>query len=210
MTARAGSLVVLAVDGRNWQLLQIDDPSTGASTALATFSSVPSVPISGVPEAVEDYRGSLWLFTSDSELVEITDLDGTPALQHRADFSNADLSDPVGLTEYPVAASYAWTSDNGGTFGDAAALSTTWDSTGVAAGTDVTLTLTVTDEGGGTASHSVTVTVATAAAVAPTFADDTGDQITGQVGTAIADVTVPEAEGNPAPTYAVVGACPTV
>ena len=124
MTVRDGSLVVLAVDGRDWQLLRIDDTSTGSSTALATFSSVPTVPISGVPEAVENYRGSLWLFTSHSELVEITGLDGTPALQHRADFSNADLSDPVGLTEYPVPASYAWTSDNGGTFGDAAALST--------------------------------------------------------------------------------------
>ena len=210
MTARAGNLVVLAVDGRDWQLLRIDDPSTGSSTVLATFSSVPSVPISGVPEAVEDYRGSLWLFTSDSELVEITDLDGTPALQHRADFSNADLTDPVGLTEYPVPASYAWTSDNGGTFGDAAALSTTWDSTGVAVGTDVTLTLTVTDEGSGTATHSVTVSVAAdTTPVAPSFADPTGDQITGQVGTAIASVTVPEATGDPTPTYAAVGALPT-
>ena len=41
---------------------------------------------------------------------------------------------------------------------------------------------------------------------APTFTDDTGDDITGTVGTAIANVTVPEAEWRaPAPTYAVVG-----
>ena len=165
MTVRAGSLVVLAVDGRNWQLLRIDDPSTGASTALATFSSVPAVPISGVPEAVEEYRDSLWLFTSDSELVEVTDLDGTPTLQQRADFDNADLSDPVGLTQYPKPASYAWTSDNGGTFGDAAALSTTWEAPDFASDTDVTLTLTVTEEDG-------TTTTAASVVISVEAADD--------------------------------------
>ena len=46
------------------------------------------------------------------------------------------------------------------------------------------------------------------AGVAPAFADDTGDAIMGTVGTAIADVTVPEATGMPAPTYAPVGALP--
>ena len=44
--------------------------------------------------------------------------------------------------------------------------------------------------------------------VAPSFSDDTGDAISGTVGTAIANVTVPEADGAPAPTYAASGALP--
>ena len=40
---------------------------------------------------------------------------------------------------------------------------------------------------------------------APTFTDETGDAITGTVGQAIASVTVPEATGGPAPTYAQIG-----
>ena len=43
---------------------------------------------------------------------------------------------------------------------------------------------------------------------APSFTDPTGDAISGTAGTAIADVTVPEADGDPAPTYAVVGTLP--
>ena len=43
----------------------------------------------------------------------------------------------------------------------------------------------------------------------PIFADDTGDAITGTIGEAIADVTVPEATGIPAPTHAVEGTLPT-
>ena len=39
----------------------------------------------------------------------------------------------------------------------------------------------------------------------PVFADDTGDAISGTVGTAIANVTVPEADGFPAPTYSASG-----
>ena len=39
----------------------------------------------------------------------------------------------------------------------------------------------------------------------PAFADDTGDAISGTVGTAIANVTVPEAAGVPTPTYAASG-----
>ena len=45
--------------------------------------------------------------------------------------------------------------------------------------------------------------------VAPSWTDDTGDAINGTVGTAISDVVVPETdEGNPDPTYAVVGDLP--
>ena len=46
------------------------------------------------------------------------------------------------------------------------------------------------------------------AAGAPSFTDDTGDAQAWTVGTQIAAVTVPEASGTPAPTYAVVGALP--
>ena len=49
-----------------------------------------------------------------------------------------------------------------------------------------------------------------AAQAAPVFADDTGDDITGTVGTAISAVTVPSADGNPTPTYALVGSTPGV
>ena len=40
---------------------------------------------------------------------------------------------------------------------------------------------------------------------APSWTDDTGDAISGTVGTAIAPVTVPEADGAPEPTYAASG-----
>ena len=45
-------------------------------------------------------------------------------------------------------------------------------------------------------------------AVAPSFADDTGDAQTWEMGTAIAAITVPEADGEPTPTYAVEGSLP--
>ena len=44
--------------------------------------------------------------------------------------------------------------------------------------------------------------------VAPAFADDTGDAQTWTVGTAITDISVPSATGNPTPTYAAVGTLP--
>ena len=44
--------------------------------------------------------------------------------------------------------------------------------------------------------------------VAPSFSDDTGDAQTWEMGTAIAAITVPEADGTPAPTYAVEGVLP--
>ena len=42
----------------------------------------------------------------------------------------------------------------------------------------------------------------------PVFDDPTGDPIMGTVGTPISTITVPEAKGHPAPTYAVVGSLP--
>ena len=47
------------------------------------------------------------------------------------------------------------------------------------------------------------------ALAAPSFADDTGDDQSWTVGTAITAVQVPTAQGNPTPTYAVVGALPS-
>ena len=43
---------------------------------------------------------------------------------------------------------------------------------------------------------------------APSFADDTGDAQTWEMGTAITAITVPEADGTPEPTYAVQGSLP--
>ena len=59
-----------------------------------------------------------------------------------------------------------------------------------------------------TGNQSVSVTIRDFVPVAPSFDDATGDDITGTVGTAIASVTVPAANGNPTPTYAVVGTLP--
>ena len=47
-----------------------------------------------------------------------------------------------------------------------------------------------------------------AALAAPAFADDTGDDQTWTVNSAIAAITVPAASGNPTPTYAVQGSLP--
>ena len=47
-----------------------------------------------------------------------------------------------------------------------------------------------------------------AALAAPSFADDTGDAQAWTQGTAITPITVPEADGNPSPSYAVVGSLP--
>ena len=70
-----------------------------------------------------------------------------------------------------------------------------------------TITITATNSEG---SDDWTVDFTTAADVeAPAFTDSTGDAITGTVGTAITAITVPEADGNPDPTYAVVGALPS-
>ena len=68
-----------------------------------------------------------------------------------------DASDP----DVPTNLTYQWTSSSGGTFADAAALSTTWTAPTVTGldDLDVTLTLTVTDDAANTATDTVTVTV---------------------------------------------------
>ena len=52
---------------------------------------------------------------------------------------------------------------------------------------------------------NATITIRDFTPVAPSFSDDTGDAISGTVGTAITPVTVPAADGDPAPTYAASG-----
>ena len=52
------------------------------------------------------------------------------------------------------------------------------------------------------------VTLNDGAGVAPSFTDNTGDAQTWTVGTAITSITVPEADGDPTPTYSVVGTLP--
>ena len=54
---------------------------------------------------------------------------------------------------------------------------------------------------------SITLTYSTGPA-APSFADDTGDAQTWERGTAITQIVVPAASGNPKPTYAAQGALP--
>ena len=54
-----------------------------------------------------------------------------------------------------------------------------------------------------------TIAYAFAALVAPVFSPDAGTAIRSNVGDAIANVVVPAATGNPAPTYAAVGTLPT-
>ena len=55
------------------------------------------------------------------------------------------------------------------------------------------------------AAQAATLTIRDFVPVAPSFLDDAGDAISGTVGTAITPVTVPEADGDPAPTYAASG-----
>ena len=64
------------------------------------------------------------------------------------------------------------------------------------------------DEGPSGWSSSFTFTTLAAALTAPSFTDDTGDAQTWTVGFVIPRITVPEAEGNPVPTYAVEGVIP--
>ena len=84
---------------------------------------------------------------------------------------------------------------------------TAWTAPSPAAQMAYTLRLTVTDNDGAEAHAEVMITVR-AALTTPSFADDTGDAISGTVGTAIAAVGVPAASGNPAPSYAAVGNLP--
>ena len=61
----------------------------------------------------------------------------------------------------------------------------------------------------GLADQSITLTFTDdPPTVAPSFSDDTGDAQTWEMGTAITAITVPEADGTPAPTYAVEGVLP--
>lgn len=106
-------------------------------------------------------------------------------------------------------ASGIWTGS--GTFTNASLDNTSW--TAPAAQTtdqEYVLRRTATDNDGATGSDTVTITVRALALgdVAPSFTDNTGDEITGTVGTAIASVTVPAASGTPTPTYAVQGSLP--
>ena len=78
--------------------------------------------------------------------------------------------------------------------------SATWTASGMPAAlaalvADDTLSITLTLDDG-------------SAPVAPLFSDDTGDAQSWVTGTAIADLAVPQATGNPTPTYAVVGSLP--
>ena len=69
-----------------------------------------------------------------------------------------------------------------------------------------TITIRATNNQG---SDDWTVTYTTSAELtAPSFSDDAGDARTWTVDTAITSITVPEADGNPGPTYAVVGTLP--
>ena len=103
---------------------------------------------------------------------------------------------------------YEW-SANGGTFADPSAQNAMW--TAPAAQADArtyTATLTVTDPGGLSDTGLILLIVLAAPRVIPSFADNTGDAQDWTQDTAIAPVTVQEANGNPAPTYAAVGALP--
>ena len=72
-----------------------------------------------------------------------------------------------------------------------------------------TATLTVTDPGGLSDTGFIQLIVLAATSpVIPSFAPNTGAAQDWTVGEAITPITVPEANGNPAPTYAVVGAPP--
>ena len=61
----------------------------------------------------------------------------------------------------------------------------------------------------GLSNRSLAITFNDNADFAPSFTDDTGDAQAWTQNTAITNITVPEADGSPAPTYAVVGSLPS-
>ena len=111
------------------------------------------------------------------------------------------------------ATTYAWTrvSGAGGALSSATAAKPEFTAPVLARGTadrEIVWRITATNNGVSD-TDDVTVTVtAPPAFAAPNFADDTGDPVTWTEDTAIAAVVVPAASGNPAPTYAAVGALP--
>ena len=103
---------------------------------------------------------------------------------------------------------YEWTA-TGGVFTDPSAQNAMW--TAPAGQTDAvthTATLTVTDPGGLSDTGLILLIVLAAPAVAPSFTDSTGDAQAWMQGAPFTPITVPEANGTPAPTYAVEGALP--
>ena len=107
-------------------------------------------------------------------------------------------------------ATYAWVQ----TAGDTVSLSpmlvrVTPDFTAPSTAASQTLTfrLTVTDNDGDTDTDTVNVVVAAAFTV-PAFSDDIGDAQDWTQDQAITSITVPQAAGNPTPTYAAVGSLP--
>ena len=103
-------------------------------------------------------------------------------------------------------ASYAWVQTVGDTVSLTDAATATPDFTAPSTDSSQTLTfrLTVADNNGDTDTDTVNVVVA-AGVAAPVFSDDTGTAQTWTQGQAITPITVPEATGNPAPSYAAVG-----
>ena len=190
-----------AVEGNLPSGLSFDD-STRQLTGTPEAAGTGTIVIRATNSAgIDDYSISYTISSPPNVAPTVTidttattiDAGATLALAATAD-------DPDGTI-----ASYAWTGQ--GNFNPADSGDTTWTAPSPAAQMAYTLRLTVTDDDGAEAHAEVMITVR-AALTTPSFADDTGDAISGTVGTAIAAVGVPAASGNPAPTYAAVGNLP--
>ena len=118
------------------------------------------------------------------------------------------------------ALAYAWEIASGGGSLSGSGSSITYTPLDVTANTTVEVRVTVTATGTGinaadgtsdtdTDTEAFTVNFVAPVLTAPSFSDDTGDAQSWVVGTAIVDITVPAAAGNPTPTYAVEVSLPT-
>ena len=121
----------------------------------------------------------------------------------------ATASDPTNqaLTYQWEAISAADYSDLG-TFLNSMVRDTTWTAPVVTSNETIFLRLTVTDTDDISVNDSIVVTVTPSALTSPSFSDDTGDAQAWTQDVAIAPIAVPEASGDPTPTYAAIGSLP--
>ena len=207
--------IVYRITATNNGVSDSDDVSILVTAPVAAPASIIDTQITSSPEALSDTYGL-------GEVIEVTvtydtpvDVTGSP--QFPANFGQSPTGSPeyfdyaggTGTTEI----TFEWTvaatdEDTNGIFfygtGDAQDRGDIVLNGGAIrnAGTTINADLTTTNRGT-QGSHRVDGSLVPL--TAPVFSDDAGDAQSWTQGTAIAPITVPEATGNPSPTYAATG-----